>query len=191
MDPFICVGMVDFDDGIIKTDPPERVKQSKILKYQGQKTFFLDTNFDKTSSYIYAIVSLDAHGMSSSYGIQTYVEFNASTNSIKTRQISIGGAPKQYPNFFVDPEMDPNINVPNITQDAIFSSSASKVKIYRDLDCRDIEKRVDPRRDRPKSREQLYLLDGFDGLNVHYKFQFINVDLAKSLDFELRFELED
>ena len=75
-------------------------------------TYYIDTEFDKTKKYIYAVVAVDARQLTSPYSVQIQVSFDKTKNKIKKEFISFAGAPKQYPNwhlkqnFFVDSMKD-------------------------------------------------------------------------------------
>ena len=64
-------------------------------------TYYIDSEFDKTKTYIYALVAVDARQISSKYSTQIRISFDKSKNKIKKEFISYAGAPKQYPNWFL------------------------------------------------------------------------------------------
>lgn len=61
--------------------------------------FSIDTEFFVSSEYIYALCSVDAHGMISNYSEQWHVKFDSNTNRLVTKSICGSGSPKQYPNM--------------------------------------------------------------------------------------------
>jgi hypothetical protein len=61
--------------------------------------FVVDTEFFNSSEYIYAICSVDAHGMISNYSSQHHVTFDSIKNRLVTREICGPGSPRQYPNM--------------------------------------------------------------------------------------------
>lgn len=65
------------------------------------KTSFLDTEFTKDSRYIYAVCSVDAHGYTSNYSQQFLCYFDRYQNKMHKELVSVSGAPKPYPNFFL------------------------------------------------------------------------------------------
>ncbi len=133
-EPFTCIGMIDFDNSTVKSHLRERIREDKIVKYEKSTTFFEDKDFLKSSTYIYAIASVDAHGFSSGYSVQTKASFIKSQNKLVLNTISKAGAPKQYPNFYIDPDEDRNVFVNALTQDSMKSSKFSKMKVYFDPD---------------------------------------------------------
>jgi hypothetical protein len=87
---------------------------------------------------MYAICAIDAHGLSSGLSAQTEVSFIKTRNIIDLKAISRSGAPKHYPNFFIDPDLDENVFVRTLTQDVMASSGKQSIKLYFDADCEKI-----------------------------------------------------
>jgi len=92
-------------DGNFKNMSPENLQ---FVEYSDQPVmFFIDEDFKvdpkslKSSRFIYTIVSLDAHGMSSNYGSQFEINFDFFKNALMKKLISSPGAPKPYPNLYV------------------------------------------------------------------------------------------
>ena len=139
-------------------------------------TYFEDKSFNRDSGQsIYAVCAIDAHGFTSGYSTQTLVGFNKFKNSITLKNISRPGAPKQYPNFFVDPDLDDNIAVDSFSQDAIFDSGRKKMYVYFTPDAK-----------------TLTTSDGATAANCItttdtglYKMHVINLDLQKSTTVEM------
>lgn len=61
--------------------------------------FTVDPEFFISSEYIYAIASIDAHGMISNYSSQHHVTFDPYKNKLVTRVVCDAGSPRQYPNM--------------------------------------------------------------------------------------------
>lgn len=169
-EPFSCIAQLDFDDSVIRTLLPEQVKQERVYSFSGIRTFHEDKDFTRDSKFIYAVCAIDAHGLSSGYSVQTEVSFSKIKNSLLLKSISRSGAPKQYPNFYVDPRMDDNIAVDSFSQDAIFDSGHSKMSVYFTPDARII-------RSADKNVENVFCTNSQNGA---YSFHFINLDLQKS-----------
>lgn len=116
-EPFELIKMYDFDDSEIKTvyfeTPEERLIENKFC------CFFLDKDF--VDSAIYTLCSIDAHGISSTYSMQFQVTFNKFLNKIKTKLISLSGAPKPFPNAYI--EIDTFV-------DTIKTENHSKLSLY-------------------------------------------------------------
>lgn len=63
---------------------------------------FIDHEVDLTrDTYIYAICSIDAHGMISNYSSQIGLRYSKIYNSLIVDQVSMQNAPRSYPNLYV------------------------------------------------------------------------------------------
>ena len=85
--------------------------------------FSVDVELLSSSKYIYALASIDAHGLISNYSAQFEVYFDFFKNKIIKKMISSAGAPRPYP----------NLNIRNdLFKDAIRTKgfSQGKMKIY-------------------------------------------------------------
>lgn len=100
--PFELIKEFDFDDSVIKTPRNESPDFALVDKLTNPRNFYLDNEFGRDSKFIYAMCSVDAHGMSSNYGIQFEVGFDRFKNKIIKRLISVSGAPKAYPNMYLN-----------------------------------------------------------------------------------------
>lgn len=118
---FELIKMFDFDDSVIRTPWTETPDEVLIERLSSPKNFFLDTEFNKESKYIYAICCVDAHGISSNYSIQFEVSFDRFKNKMKKKLISVAGAPKAYPNMYLNQDT---------FVDTIKDSNHSQVEIF-------------------------------------------------------------
>lgn len=104
--PFELVRMFDFNDAIIVKSPLSEtnidVGLIEKLKPASVRTMFQDTEFKKNETWIYTVCCVDAHGMSSNYTTQFAVWFDHQSNKLKTKLVSTSGAPKSYPNMFLN-----------------------------------------------------------------------------------------
>jgi len=176
-EPFQCVAEIDFDDSEIRTLRAESVRQDLVIKSSGPLTIFEDRSFNQDhSGFIYAICAVDAHGMTSGYSTQTLVGFDKTKNSLTLRNISRPGAPKQYPNFFIDPDLDDNIAVDSFTQDAIFDSGHTRVDVYFTPDAL---------KSSTKGGNESDVLVTNKNQGV-YQMHILNLDLQKSTVAEIR-----
>ena len=81
--------------------PPEVIE---ISVDNSMKDFyrFIDNEVDLTKeTYIYAICSIDAHGMVSNYSSQIGLRYSKIYNSLIVDQVSMQNAPRSYPNLYV------------------------------------------------------------------------------------------
>jgi len=175
-DPFTCVAQIDFDDSTMVSTKREQVDPSNNFKFDSPTTSFIDSDFNRESSYIYAIAAIDAHGLTSGYSAQSLVSFDRIKNVINLKNISKPGAPKQYPNFFIDPDLDDNIFVDSLTQDAIFVSKKNKIKVYFDPDAATFSS-VDGRTGE--------IISTKNNNAAVYKLHLINIDRQKSTTLEI------
>ena len=191
-DPFVCVAELDFDNSEVKSTRTELVNPSRVYKFSGPVLSFIDVEFDRQSSYIYALVAVDAHGLTSGYSTQTRVTFDRNRNKIDLDYISKAGAPKQYPNFFVDPDLDDNIFVDSLTQDSMMISNKHKLRVYFDPDATSYT-RVGSF-DNPQTTSENVTANTNDVIrsvtndNARYKLHLINTDRQKSTSLEIAIE---
>jgi hypothetical protein len=102
--PFELIKMYDFDDSVIRTPDHEFADPSLVEYLLSPATYFTDDEFLKTSKYIYALTAIDAHGMTSNYSAQFQVWFDPFKNKLMKSLISHTGAPKPYPNLYLQAE---------------------------------------------------------------------------------------
>lgn len=101
-EPFQLIKQYDFDDSVVRTPWTESPDPVLVERQTSPKTYFLDSEFGKNSKFIYAMCSVDAHGMSSNYSTQLEVSFDRFKNKIIKKLVSVAGAPKAYPNMYLN-----------------------------------------------------------------------------------------
>ena len=101
-EPFELIKEYDFDDSVIRTVRTEQPDRPLVERLNSPKTYYLDNEFGKDSKFIYALCSIDAHGMSSNYSMQLEVGFDRYKNKITKSLTSVAGAPKAYPNMYLN-----------------------------------------------------------------------------------------
>ena len=130
-EPFEIIAEYDFTDpDYTMFDQRETIDPTLIKRVQSPQYSHMDPQFSRESSYIYAIASVDAHGFTSNYGTQVFVEFDRFSNKIKSRIISQAGAPKAYPNYYVDPTELEEIGSDRLIEDVIKDSGHGLMRIY-------------------------------------------------------------
>jgi hypothetical protein len=134
-EPFTCLAELDFDDSEVRSLKSEMIQIDRVYRTSRPALSFVDPEFGRGSKYIYAIAALDAHGMSSGYSEQTEISFNRVENKIRQMTVSRSGAPKQYPNLYVRPNLSDGTRTRSLTQDAMLFSNAQKLMIYFDPDA--------------------------------------------------------
>ena len=160
--PFELVKMYNFDDSVKPISIDEEYDNSVIENLTSPATWWFDDEFTKTSKFIYTICSVDAHGYVSDYGAQFEIRFDKFENKIKKRLISHTGAPRPYPNLYLENDLF-------IDSIKVKGSRSKKLSIYfnpeyyrlLDDDNKDIQ---------ILSTKQL---------GGSYKLQFINLDNQK------------
>lgn len=109
-DPFELIRDIRFNDALVQDNntihaTEENIDENLVDNLLSPVTSFVDVDFNKRSSYIYTICSIDAHGLTSNYGTQVLVSFDEFKNSLIMKHISFSGAPKAYPNMFLDKDL--------------------------------------------------------------------------------------
>lgn len=160
MSPFELIKEYDFDDSEIPDENNELPDPFLVEKSLNIKTYFLDTEFTKRDVAVYAVACIDAHGFSSGYSMQLQISFNKTTNKLEKKLISVSGAPKAYPNIYLEAD---------VFQDTIKDEGHSSIKIYFDPEYLKV-------RDNDGSDLKLLRADENDS----YILQFINVDLQQT-----------
>ena len=120
--PFELIAQYGFDDSVINVGD-QRYKTGEdvdannyenmrpdlkrlVKQVSGQpvyshvdEDFVVDSEFYESSDYIYALCSVDAHGLISNYSTQYRVIFDSYKNKIVSNVVCDSGCPKQYPNL--------------------------------------------------------------------------------------------
>ena len=120
-EPFTLLAHYDWDDSIIRTAAKESIDPDLIRTSNSMPTYFIDAEFNKTKSYIYALTVIDARQLTSTYTTQFRVYFDTSANKIIKEFISYAGSPKQYPNWYLKE---------NFFVDSMKDSTHQKLTVY-------------------------------------------------------------
>jgi hypothetical protein len=166
--PFQLIKEYDFDDSVVKTPPREFPNTELVEHLSDPKSFYIDKEFTKTSKFIYAVCAIDAHGFSSGYSIQFEVSFDKFANKIVKRLISLSGAPKAYPNAFL--QVDTFV-------DTIRDSGHSKLQIYFNPEYLNV---ID------NNNNDMNLIRTDE--NSEYRLQLINVDIQEQQVIKIKIE---
>jgi len=156
----------------------ETVSQSLVRRSDSPVYYHIDPDFSRESSFIYTVASVDAHGFVSSYGTQIQVDFDRFSNKIRTELVSQPGAPRAYPNYYVNPTMLEQFGSDRLIEDAIKDSGHATARVYFDptifkVSSDDSNNQTDP--------GILPLSKG------KYVFQILNLDrqISKNLNIEI------
>lgn len=166
--PFELLSMYDFNDSLTPHRLNETVDPILMHKMQSPRGFYMDYEFKKESKAIYAVATVDAHGFTSNYSMQLEISFDRFKNKLNKKLISVGGAPKPYPNFFL--QQDAFV-------DSIRSSGAKAAKVIFNPEFLRITN---------NDNADLGFLKMQNGQG--YKLQMINVDLQAQQTFDVVLE---
>lgn len=159
LEPFQLIREFDFDDSVERSAPRETPDPQLIVRLSTPQSYYLDREFTKDSRYIYAVAAIDAHNFTSGYSTQFEVSFNRYTNKIEKKLISLTGAPKAYPNAFLQEDT---------FVDSIRDSGHEKVKVYFNPEYLNV---IDTQ------NNDLGLLK--TDRDAEYRLQLINIDLQQ------------
>ena len=170
--PFVLLKEYNFDDSIIKGGVAEIAIDENIEELAGPRLSFIDMTHKEGEKPIYAVACVDAHGMSSNYGPQLQVERDKYTNRVHRKVISREGAPKPYPNLF--------LNV-DAFEDCIKISGYDRINVFLDPDHYKVTryKRLNNQINSSLVSEIDLGLLAIDPKKFRYKMQLINVDSQK------------
>lgn len=165
-EPFQLLKEYDFDDSEIKELSGEFPDPILVENLGSPKTIFYDFDFSNKKSVIYSLTSIDAHGISSGYSTQYKVSYDRIFNKVEIDPISISGAPKSYPNIFLNEKaFSDSIRDQNHTAVEIFFNP-EYLKLYN------------------KTDNELNLLAIGD--KNSYQIQFINLDVSEQQILSIR-----
>ena len=165
-EPYQLLKEFDFDDSWTKVPRVETPRRDLVEVNMTPVLRFVDQEFRKDSTFIYALCSIDAHDISSNYSLQYRVSFDRFKNRLVKEIVSYSGAPKSYPNMMLNVDM---------FQDTIKDSGHARMKIYFDPETIEIE---DPN----GSRSNLFVT----GEGKKYRLQMINIDVQKQDVLDIR-----
>ena len=137
-EPYELLRAYDFDDSTVPIKQRERVPEHLIERMTSPRSRYVDEDFTRTSRFIYALGCVDAHGNVSAYSAQHEVSFDQFKNRLVTRLVSHLGAPRQYPNMYL--EADTFVDV-------IKDVGRNRLRVYFTPECYylfDDEERVTP-----------------------------------------------
>lgn len=187
--PFELVKMYDFDDSVIRYPNSESPNPSLVEHLASPNTFFYDDDFyvgdhnnhdphgnalvggDRhpgSSTFIYAIASVDAHGYTSNYSAQFEVWFDQYKNKLEKKLISHSGAPKPYPNLYL--EADTFVDTIRVS-----GPHSKRLKVYFNPEFYHLY----------DDHERLVRLLATKQTGGSYKLQFINMDNQKSVSADI------
>lgn len=165
-EPFQLLKEYDFDDSEVKELSGEFPDSTLVETLNSPKTIFYDFDFSNKKSAIYSLASIDAHGISSGYSTQYKVSYDKIFNKIEIEPISISGAPKSYPNIFLNEKA---------FSDSIRDQNHTSVEIFFNPEYLRLYNKAD---------NELGLLA--IGEKNSYQIQFINLDVTEQQILSIR-----
>jgi len=129
-------------------------------------TCYIDEDFNREDYYIYSVVAVDAHGISSNYSNQIGIRFSKPKNTIDRVDISGPGAPKPYPNIYLNKDA---------FVDTIKNEGYSQLTVVFSPEYYEL---------RRQSGEDLKILNF--GPDNFYRIQLINTDLQTDQFIDIR-----
>lgn len=171
--PFTLVAEYDFDNSEFRTQPNEIAQKDKLYKLVRPFKQYRDLEFNlNTDEAVYAVASVDAHGLSSNYSSQLHIKYDKYTNTLHKNIVSFRAAPKPYPNLYIEEDY---------FKDIITSSGKKRCNIFFDPEYYKLFKRTQV----PNEKEDIKYLQTSDK-NFNYTFQMINVDLQEEQRVKIR-----
>lgn len=181
---FELIKMYNFDDSELRLPDLERPRKDLVEYLESACTHFYDDEFHAgnhnyhdpsadqhggntshawSSTYIYAVACVDAHGLTSNYSAQFEVWFDPFLNRLQKKLISHAGAPKPYPNLYL--EADTFVDTIKVG-----GASSKRLKVYFNPEFYKI------------ADEKGNVVDAFVSKQDRGKYvmQFINTDNQKS-----------
>lgn len=174
LDPFELIKEYNFDSSIEPTYSPEFASNNLVQKVNLPVTIHRDTTFTKDSKFIYAVASVDAHGLTSNYSVQLEVSYDRYRNKLNTRLISPSDAPKPYPNIFINNDT---------FVDAMRMSGYTKLNIYFDPEYVKVTA-IDG--ETSTVTDLNHILFNAEGTNNLYKLMVTNTDFQESRTLDIK-----
>lgn len=182
--PFELIKMYDFDDSLALLPNCENPNPNLVEHLKSPCSFFYDDDFHVgnhhhhdphqnqygdaehspwSSTFIYAVAAVDAHGFTSGFSAQFQVWFDPFKNRLEKKLISHAGAPKPYPNLYL--EADTFVDTIRVS-----GPSSKQLKVYFNPEYYFVY----------DDHERLVRVLATQQTGGSYKLQFINTDNQKS-----------
>ena len=164
----------NFDDSVVPFPSAETPDPRLVERLTSPATYWPDNEFDwdvhnsKEKGLIYSVVAIDAHGLTSNYSAQFRVWFDRYKNQLQRELVSHAGAPKPYPNLYLEGHIFQNTI-------RVAGPHSKRMKVY-----------FNP--------EYYYLYDDRQRYTKvlqtkqtggSYKLQFLNIDNLKTQDLDI------
>lgn len=172
--PFTLVAEYNFDDSTRKTSVTEIAQSKNLYNLNFPKLSFVDYKYVDNSNPIYAIASVDAHGLTSNLSTQISIKYNKYLNKADVKMVSREGAPKPYPNIYIEEDT---------FLDAIKISNMDRMSIFFDPEYFIVKKKLDQTKEEIQESGDNEISLNLISANPNketYKIQIVNLDMAKS-----------
>lgn len=169
--PFELIKMYDFDDSSLKYEDNENPDPTLVEYVKSPTTFFVDDEFTKQSKFIYAVASIDAHGMTSNFSAQYELSFDAFKNKLVKTLVSHTGAPKPYPNLYL--QADTFVDTIRVN-----GPHSKRMKVYFNPEFYHLY----------DDNERIIRVLATKQLKGEYKLQLLNVDNQKSQTLTIKID---
>jgi hypothetical protein len=176
--PFELQKEYNFDDSVAQAklifNDNERPDPTLVEVLAAPCQFYIDDEFDvtvntsKEKSFIYAVSCIDAHGLSSALSAQYRVWYDPFKNKLLSEHVSHLGAPKCYPNLYLDGDIFTNTI-------KVSGPSSKSMKLYFNPEYYVVYD-DNERTDHVVATQQK---------GGSYKLQFINMDNGKAHDIDI------
>lgn len=172
--PFQLQKVYNFDDSAVKFPSNEQPDPSLVEFISSPCQYYHDEDFDwltQTSEdrgFIYSIACIDAHGLTSCLSAQFLVWFDRFKNALQVKHISHVGAPKPYPNMYLDGDVFSNTI-------KVSGGSSRQFKLYFNPEFYYVYD--------DQNRMEQIVATKQNG--AKYKLQFINMDNGKAADVDI------
>lgn len=106
--PFELQKVYNFDDNQTPWPSGETPDAALVERLTSPAQYWVDDEFDPDERHtqekglIYTVACIDAHGLTSNYGAQFRVWFDRFANALQRELVSHLGAPKPYPNMYLE-----------------------------------------------------------------------------------------
>ena len=101
-EPYTVIAQLEFHSANEKIERIESISEDVILSMPGDnQNYFVDEDFDPGKVSIYAVRTLDAHGLLSDYSSQIAVFYKYLENYLEVDLVSRVGAPLEMPNLYI------------------------------------------------------------------------------------------
>jgi|SRR5579863_680531 len=172
--PYQLQKQYNFDDSVVKFPDSETPDPSLVEVLSSPCQFYTDDDFDwktqitQDKGFIYTVACIDAHGLTSPLAAQYRVWWDPFKNALQKQHVSHLGAPKPYPNLYLDGDVFNNtikVSGPS-SKTATLYFNPEYYYLYDDQN----------------RMEHVIATKQKGGL---YKLQFINLDNGKSQDVNI------